>query len=118
MSPAFPEISKIPYEGPASKDPLASKHYDPADKEDRPCKIVGISGSLRPGSYTTRAVALALKGAEELGCQTKLIELRDYQLVFCDGKDDESQFPKGVFRLREEVKQAQGIIQLPGVRRH
>jgi xylose isomerase len=30
MSPAFPEINKIPYEGPASKNPLAFKHYDPA----------------------------------------------------------------------------------------
>ena len=30
MSPAFPEISKIPYEGPASKKPLAFKHYEPA----------------------------------------------------------------------------------------
>jgi FMN reductase len=81
-----------------------------ADKEHRPCKIVGISGSLRSGSYTTLAVRLALKGAEELECQTKLIDLRDYQLLFCDGKDDESQFPKDVFRLREEVKQAHGII--------
>jgi hypothetical protein len=51
-----------------------------------------------------------LKGAEELEeCQTKLIDLRDYQLLFCDGKDDESQFPKDVFRLREEVKQAHGM---------
>jgi FMN reductase len=81
-----------------------------ADKEHQPCKIVGISGSLRSGSYTTLAVRLALKGAEELECQTKLINLRDYQLLFCDGKDDESQFPKDVFRLREEVKQAHGII--------
>ncbi len=81
-----------------------------ADKEHQPCKIVGISGSLRWGSYTTLAVRLALKGAEELECQTKLIDLHDYQLLFCDGKDDESQFPKDVFRLREEVKQAHGII--------
>src|SRR5437870_3017369 len=80
------------------------------DKEDHPCKIVGISGSIRSGSYTTLAVALALKGAEELKCDTRLINLRDYQLVFCDGKDDESEFPKDVFRLREEVKQAQGIV--------
>src|SRR5438132_1992926 len=80
------------------------------DKEHHAYKIVGISGSLRAGSYTTLAVALALKGAQELKCETKLINLRDYQLVFCDGKDDESQFPKDVFRLREEVKQAQGII--------
>jgi FMN reductase len=81
-----------------------------ADKEHQPCKIIGISGSLRSGSYTTLAVRLALKGAEELECQGKLIDLRDYQLLFCDGKDDESQFPKDVFRLREEVKQAHGII--------
>src|SRR6266516_5546005 len=79
-------------------------------KENHPCKIIGISGSLRSGSYTTMAVALALKGAQELKCGTKLINLREYQLVFCDGKGDESQFPKDVFRLREEVRQAQGII--------
>jgi xylose isomerase len=30
MNPAFPEISKIAYEGPSSKNPLAFKHYDPA----------------------------------------------------------------------------------------
>jgi NAD(P)H-dependent FMN reductase len=82
----------------------------PDKEENHLCKIVGISGSVRPDSYTTRAVALALKGAEELGCQTKLIDLREYQLVFCDGKDDESHFPEGVFRLREEVKHAQGVI--------
>ena len=79
-------------------------------KEPFACRIVGISESLRPGSYTTLAVALALKGAEEMKCETKLINLRDYQLVFCDGKDDESHFPQDVFRLREEVKRAEGII--------
>jgi multimeric flavodoxin WrbA len=47
------------------------------------------------------AVALALTGAEELQCETKLINLRDYALVFCDGKEDESKFPRDVFRLRE-----------------
>lgn len=75
-----------------------------------PCRIVGISGSIRPGSYTTMAMRLALKGAEELQCETKLIDLRDYELVFCDGKEDESKFPKDVARLREDVRQAQGII--------
>src|SRR5437870_12531482 len=80
------------------------------DKADGSCKIVGISGSLRSGSYTTLALGLALQGAKELKCETRLIDLRDYQLVFCNGEDDESQFPKDVFRLREEVKQAQGII--------
>jgi xylose isomerase len=36
MKPAFPEISKIPYEGRSSKNPLAFKHYDPTNViEDR-----------------------------------------------------------------------------------
>src|SRR6201993_1239914 len=30
MNPAFPEISKIAYEGPTSKNPFAFKHYDSA----------------------------------------------------------------------------------------
>ena len=34
---------------------------------------VNASGSIRPGSYTTLAVALALTGAEELKCESKLI---------------------------------------------
>jgi xylose isomerase len=29
MTPAFPDISTIPYEGPSSKNPLAFKHYNP-----------------------------------------------------------------------------------------
>ena len=80
------------------------------DKRDAPCRIVGISGSIRPGSYTTMTVRLALKGAEELQCETKLIDLREFEVVFCDGKEDESKFPKDVSRLREEVRRAQGII--------
>ena len=28
MNPAFPEIDKIPFEGPKSKNPLAFKHYN------------------------------------------------------------------------------------------
>ena len=81
-----------------------------SDRRDVPPRVVGISGSLRAGSYTTMAVRLALKAAEELKCETQLIDLRDYQLLLCDGKEDESQYPKDVFRLREEVRRAQGII--------
>jgi hypothetical protein len=38
------------------------------------------------------AVAVALKEAEELQCETKLINVREYQLLFCDGKEEESEF--------------------------
>lgn len=55
------------------------------------------------------ALAVALRGAEERGAETKLIDLRDYRLMFCDGGDSE-ELPKDVARLREEVKGAQGVI--------
>jgi FMN reductase len=72
--------------------------------------VAGICGSLRRGSYTHMAVNIALQGAQEVGAQTHLIDLREYQLVFCDGKEDESSFPEDIFRLRKEVSQAKGII--------
>jgi len=72
--------------------------------------VTGICGSLRPGSYTRMAVSIALEGAKEFGVQTQLIDLRDYNLIFCDGKEDESSYPKDVFRLREQVKRSQGLV--------
>ena len=73
----------------------------------QPISIAGICGSLRKGSNTRQAVCIALQGAEEVGAQTRLIDLRDYELIFCNGKEDESSYPAGVLRLRSDVKQAQ-----------
>ena len=77
---------------------------------ERTLRVVGICGSLRPGSFTRTAVKIALRGAEEAGARTQLIDLRDYSLIFCDGKEDESRYPEDVFKLRKEVQQAKGII--------
>lgn len=44
--------------------------------------VVGICGSIRRGSYTRMAVQIALQGAQEVGAQTRLIDLKDYHLVF------------------------------------
>ncbi len=72
--------------------------------------VVGIVGSLRETSYTRMAVRIALQGAEEKGAATKLLDLRDYHLPFCDGSgNEEVRFPD-VIRLREDVAAAQGII--------
>ncbi len=57
-------------------------------EQETTLRIAGISGSLRAGSYTRRAVEIALKGAAETGAETRLIDLRDYNLVFRAGKDD------------------------------
>jgi FMN reductase len=73
-------------------------------------RVVGICGSLRPGSYTRMAVRMALRGAEEAGADTQLIDLRDYQLPFCNGGAADSNYPRDVFRLRDEVRRAHGII--------
>jgi NAD(P)H-dependent FMN reductase len=73
-------------------------------------QVAGICGSLRTGSFTRMALHVALAGAKEAGAQTRLIDLSEYHLIFCDGKEDESGYPKDVFTLREEVRAAQGII--------
>jgi FMN reductase len=73
-------------------------------------QVVGICGSLRKGSFARMAVHVALEGAKEAGARTRLIDLSAYQLIFCDGKEDESGYPTDVFTLREEIRAAQGII--------
>jgi FMN reductase len=82
---------------------------NPADLTETPIVVVAICGSIRRGSYTRQALTIALQGAQEVGAQTRLIDLRDYQLVLC-GKEDESAHLEDVFRLRREVGQAHGII--------
>ena len=79
-------------------------------KKPESVHIVGICGSLRDGSYTRSATKIALEGAKEVGADTHLIDLRMYNLLFCDGKENEEKYPDDVFRLRKEVARAKGII--------
>lgn len=73
-------------------------------------RIAGLVGSLRAGSYTRLVVQLALEGAAELGAQTQLIDLRDYDLPFCDGNKDEGHYPPDVARLRRVMREATGLV--------
>lgn len=77
---------------------------------DRPIQVVALAGSLRENSLTRAALRIALSGARATSAQTRLLDLNEYDLPFADGRDDESTYPPGVFRLREDVKAAQGII--------
>jgi len=77
---------------------------------NQPLRIAAICGSLRTGSFTRAALEIALRGAAETGMETHLIDLRDYQLVFCDGKSDASDYPNDVARLRRDVAAANGLI--------
>jgi NAD(P)H-dependent FMN reductase len=72
--------------------------------------IVGICGSLRASGYTRPAIESALQGAEQTGAQTDLIDLRNYDLPFCDGRRDANSYPPDLSRLRITVQAAQGII--------
>lgn len=80
------------------------------ERVEKPIRVVGICGSLRERSYTRMALEVALRGSREVGAETQLIDLRDYELIFCDGNKDESHYPRDVFRLRADVGRAQGII--------
>ena len=75
-----------------------------------PLRIVAVCGSLRDGGYTRLALRIALRGAEQVGAQTTLIDLREYNLSFCDGRRDTASYPPDVARLRQELQAAQGII--------
>jgi FMN reductase len=77
---------------------------------ETPLRVIAICGSLRSGSTTLMALRVALRGAEALGAETQVIDLRDYDLIFCDGKRNELDYPEGVINLRRAVQAAQGII--------
>ena len=81
-----------------------------ASEKDPQIRVVGICGSLRHGSYTRMAVKIALSGAESVGAETELIDLREYQLMFCGEVQDEVDYPPDVSKLCTKVQQAQGII--------
>ncbi|HEY9648534.1 MAG TPA: NADPH-dependent FMN reductase [Chroococcidiopsis sp.] len=72
-------------------------------------KIVGIAGSLRPGSYSHLALNIAAERVRELGAEVEIIDLRSLTLPFCDGGDSYPDYPD-VERLRQAVLQADGII--------
>ena len=72
--------------------------------------VVGISGSLREGSYTHLSIKLALQGAKESGANTRMLDLNEYQLPFTMEEWSSPEHSPGVLRLREDVQAAQGII--------
>jgi NAD(P)H-dependent FMN reductase len=56
------------------------------------------------------ALRCALEGSESMNATTRIIDLGDYDLPFCAGKDDQVAYPPGVFRFREAIRSADGIL--------
>jgi FMN reductase len=64
---------------------------------------------LSADGATSKALAIALKGAAEYNAETTLLELRDFNLVFY-GSIPEDDYPPDVHQLRQTLKDSQGII--------
>ncbi len=78
--------------------------------DDQSIYVVGLCGSLRQGSTTHAALTIALTGAKDAGAAVELLDLSKYQLIFHGAVADESEYPPDVFRLKEKVKRAHGIL--------
>ncbi len=72
-------------------------------------KIVGITGSLRDGSYSALALQQAIARVRALGAEAEILDLRTMDLPFCDGGDEYPNYPD-VEQLRATVKAADGLI--------
>jgi FMN reductase len=72
-------------------------------------RIIGLAGSLRPGSATQMAVRCALLGAEHAGAGTQLLDLAAYDLPFL-GRDKEPPGRDAVQRFLSDLRAADGVI--------
>ncbi len=76
---------------------------------DSSIRITGICGSLIAKGSTKKALTIALSGAAEFGAETMLLELRDIDLVYY-GSVPQDEYPPDIVRLRDEIRNSQGII--------
>jgi|SRR5271167_6995 len=76
---------------------------------EKTVRIAGLYGSLREGSYTRMALVIALKAAEAPFSKTDLIDLREFNLPFGDGKNNKNPSPD-IQRFRERIRSAEGVI--------
>ncbi|MER6398016.1 NAD(P)H-dependent oxidoreductase [Kitasatospora sp. NPDC001603] len=74
-------------------------------------RILGLGGSLRPGSTSQLLLRRALAVLDADGCRTSLLDLRELDLPFCNG-DKQDPWPSrpDVKLLREEFRAADGVI--------
>jgi len=73
----------------------------------RSVKVVGLGGSLKPGSASLLALRVALEGAEAAGAATELLDIRllDLPMYMPDIEP-----PPAVYKLVEAVGEAQGMV--------
>ena len=72
-------------------------------------KFAAINGSLRPESYSAKALKIAITRVEALGADVDFLDLRTLSLPFCDGGKEYPDYPD-VEKLRQTVEAADGLI--------
>ncbi|MBI3953968.1 MAG: NAD(P)H-dependent oxidoreductase [Chloroflexi bacterium] len=78
--------------------------------QQRPIKVLGISGSLRAGSTSLAALKVALEAAGALGARTEVLELQHLDLpMYVPGKPLEG-YPDSVRLLLRKVREADAMI--------
>jgi NAD(P)H-dependent FMN reductase len=56
------------------------------------------------------ALKVVLEAAAGLPCDTDLIDLREFDLPFADGRPERGQTSPEVFRLRDRIRNADGVV--------
>jgi FMN reductase len=87
---------------------MAMNTSDGDPEAAKPLGIVGLGGSLRPGSSSRAALKVSLDGAAEAGARIDLLDLRELNLPMYDPSSDE--VPAPVTRLVESLYAADGVI--------
>jgi FMN reductase len=72
-------------------------------------KIILIQGSLRPGSRTAVVTQLARNILDKNGIENELLDLRDYNLPFCDGRPTQ-EYGEPVQTIYKKLEEADGYI--------
>src|SRR2546425_725351 len=70
--------------------------------------VVGLGGSMRPGSSSLAALAVALEGAAEAGARTELLNVRSLDLPMYTPAEET--VTESVSRMCEEAYHAHGLI--------
>ena len=78
-------------------------------------KVLGIAGSPRYGSNTDILLGEALKGAESMGAETKLIHVADLNIMacsHCDGciRSGQCPFQDDMQKVYKELEQADRVV--------
>lgn len=76
---------------------------------NRSPRVVGVSGSLRDGSYTRSALTHALLAAEEAGATAELIDHREYDLPLFDPDVPEEDAGDAV-EIKRKIREADGVL--------